>query len=178
MMPTPSLPTIAEIAQENGFSTLVQALIATDLVTAVDEDSDADLAVFAPTNDAFATLGDVALNYLVANPDLMSMILQYHIVAGINTSQDLAGMTSPVVMTTLLGSTIEIIINGDGIFVQGTGNLDPTNLSQVTARRPFVVQRCGSRGRPSYFAFFAHWRDCRRQWFFVIAQGLDWHRSH
>ncbi|KAL7578457.1 hypothetical protein ACA910_011529 [Epithemia clementina (nom. ined.)] len=133
MMPTPSLPTIAGIAQENGFSALVQALIATDLVTAVDEDSDADLTVFAPTNDAFAGLGDVALNYLAANPDLLSMILQYHIVAGITTSQDLASMTSPVEVTTLLGSPIEIIINGDGIFVQGSGNLDSTDLPQVTA---------------------------------------------
>ena len=77
----PGDETIAEIAVGNGgFTTLVQALSCTGLVGAV-ANPDAELTVFAPTDDAFALAGLNADNICGAfdNETLVSILL-YHVV--------------------------------------------------------------------------------------------------
>ena len=75
--------TIAEIAvsdPNNSFTTLVAALACTDLVGAV-ADPDAELTVFAPTNDAFAAAGLNADNICSTfDKEALTTILLYHVV--------------------------------------------------------------------------------------------------
>lgn len=73
-VPTEELPTIAEIAAGNeNFSTLVSLLDSAGLVSTFAQPG--NYTVFAPTNDAFAKLGDVNLT-----PDEIKAILLYHVV--------------------------------------------------------------------------------------------------
>lgn len=77
-MPTSS---ILETAIANGnFTTLVAALQATSLDTVLADES-ATFTVFAPTDDAFALIGEETINTLLANPDVLSNILLQHVIA-------------------------------------------------------------------------------------------------
>ncbi|WP_082897120.1 fasciclin domain-containing protein [Thalassotalea crassostreae] len=74
--------TIVDAAVDNGnFTTLVAALEATGL-DAVLDDPDSTYTVFAPTDAAFALLGDEAINNLLDDPDKLSDILLYHVIPG------------------------------------------------------------------------------------------------
>jgi transforming growth factor-beta-induced protein len=78
----PGDQTIAEIAgsDPDNFSTLVAALLCTDLVGAV-ADPEAELTVFAPTNLAFAELGLNAGNICdLIDEETLTTILLYHVV--------------------------------------------------------------------------------------------------
>jgi len=78
----PGDDTIAElaVASPDSFSTLVAALVCTDLVGAVN-DASSELTVFAPTNAAFAKLGLNAGNICDAfDTETLSTILLYHVV--------------------------------------------------------------------------------------------------
>ena len=54
---------IAELATEAGLTTLVDLVVKAGLADAV-TDPNAQLTVFAPTNEAFAALGEETLNAL------------------------------------------------------------------------------------------------------------------
>lgn len=62
------------------FTTLVAALQATGL-DAVLRDEERNFTVFAPTDDAFAALGEDTINALINDPDTLSDILLYHVIA-------------------------------------------------------------------------------------------------
>lgn len=74
--------------------------------------------VFAPTNDAFARLDPTTLNNLIATPDLLAEVLQYHVVSGMVTSADLSNTSVP----TLLGPTIDIDLT-NGVMLNGNTNV-------------------------------------------------------
>ena len=78
-MPTTN---IVETAVAAGtFNTLVAALQATNLDTVLADESKM-YTVFAPTDEAFAILGEETINTLLANTDVLSSILLQHIVMG------------------------------------------------------------------------------------------------
>ncbi|MEC8328561.1 MAG: fasciclin domain-containing protein [Pseudomonadota bacterium] len=78
-MPTAN---IVETAVAAGtFNTLVAALQATNLDTVLADESKM-YTVFAPTDDAFAMLGEETINTLLANTDVLSSILLQHVVMG------------------------------------------------------------------------------------------------
>jgi len=80
-LPTPP-QSIADVARENGnFTTLVAALEATGLDSVL-ADTDTDFTVFAPTDDAFALLGEQTITALLADTDTLSNILLNHVVSG------------------------------------------------------------------------------------------------
>ncbi len=84
--------TIADIAAANSeFSILVEALMKADLVGAV-ADSEAELTVFAPTNDAFsALLSDLGASSLDDIPvETLTEILLYHVIGSKAMSTDLS----------------------------------------------------------------------------------------
>ncbi len=123
--------TIADIAVADGrFSTLVTALDSAGLVGAV-ADPDADLTVFAPTNDAF---GDAlaALNLsaaeLLASPDLADILL-YHVVPGTFLAADVVA-AAPFDAPTLQGSTIAVTVDG-GVVLNGSVNVIVTDVKAV-----------------------------------------------
>ena len=115
------LQSIVEIAQANDdFSILVEALIAADLVEALE--ADGPFTVFAPTNDAFAALLealDIEKEDLLEHPDL-SAVLLYHVVEGAVFSTDLEDGMEP---ETLQGETLMISLE-DGVFVNDSEVID------------------------------------------------------
>jgi uncharacterized surface protein with fasciclin (FAS1) repeats len=88
-VPAPNM-SIVDVAVENGnFTTLVAALQATGLDSVL-ADLDTDFTVFAPTDAAFALLGDEAIAALLNDADALSNILLYHVVSGATVLQDAA----------------------------------------------------------------------------------------
>jgi uncharacterized surface protein with fasciclin (FAS1) repeats len=82
--------TIVELASEtDDLSTLVTAVKAAGLVETLN--SDGPFTVFAPTNDAFASLPDGVLESLLKpeNKDKLIAVLTYHVVSGEVMSGDL-----------------------------------------------------------------------------------------
>ncbi len=81
--------TIVDVAIGNeDFSTLVAALKAADLVSALQ--GDGPFTVFAPTNEAFAKIDATTLNSLLEkkNQKALANILTYHVIPGKLTAND------------------------------------------------------------------------------------------
>ncbi len=109
--------TIVDVAVANGsFTTLVAAVQAAGLVDTLS--GDGPFTVFAPTDEAFAAaLGDLGLSAedLLADTDLLTTILTYHVVSGEVLSTDLSdGMSA----ATLQGEEVAIDLS-DGVKVNG-----------------------------------------------------------
>lgn len=91
--PTPAptaakAPTIVETAVGAGaFSTLVSAVQAADLVATLN--GEGPFTVFAPTDEAFSQLPEGAVSGLLSNPEALTSVLTYHVVAGRLTAADL-----------------------------------------------------------------------------------------
>ncbi|MEO0771204.1 MAG: fasciclin domain-containing protein [Cyanobacteria bacterium J06649_4] len=98
------MPNIVEIAvNTEGFSTLVAAVKAADLVDALC--SPGPFTVFAPNDDAFAKLPPGTVQTLVENPPQLARILKFHVVSGAKKTTDLASVDS---LESLEGSPIPI----------------------------------------------------------------------
>lgn len=123
---TPSKPTavsIVDVAVANGsFTTLVAALEATGLDTTL-ANLDSSFTVFAPTDDAFALLGQDTIDALLADTDTLSDILTYHVISGeVNSSDAIASA----------GLTVEMV-NGDFVGLSLDGDSLLVNTVTVTA---------------------------------------------
>lgn len=106
---------IVEIASTTeGFSTLVAAVSAADLVETLQ--GDGPFTVFAPTDEAFAALPDGLLDSLLEpeNAELLTRILTYHVVPGTVLSTDLSAGE----VETVEGSSVLIGLD-DGVTVDG-----------------------------------------------------------
>ena len=81
--------------------------------------------VFAPTNQAFRNAGFATVNDInAADPNVLSSILTYHVLAGRVFSSDLTEGAQP---TTLAGGTVTIsLVNG--ATVKGSGNASTSNI--------------------------------------------------
>ena len=109
--------TIVDIAvADPQFSTLVTALQAADLVPAL-ADETAVFTVFAPTNDAFAALGEETINNLLADIPTLANILTYHVLAdqAVDAATAISLDGSDVEM--LNGSTVSISVQDDVLFI-------------------------------------------------------------
>lgn len=104
------------------FTTLAAALEATDLVSVLGDDS-RQFTVFAPTNEAFAALGDETITALLADPDTLRDILLYHVLADTAVNADTAIGLAGSTVTTANGDDLALSLNDGNLFV---------NLSQVT----------------------------------------------
>ncbi len=116
------LGTIVDVAVANGgFTTLVTALQATGLDQTL-ADTSATYTVFAPTDDAFALLGDEAINDLLADTATLSDILTYHVISG--SVDSTAAMASA-------GQTVTMV-NGDAVGLSLDGADLLVNSATVT----------------------------------------------
>lgn len=103
------------------FSTLVSALQAAELVTALQ--GDGPFTVFAPVNAGFAKIDSNTLNSLLApeNQEQLSAILTYHVVAGkIDAAAVAAALEAgngKAELTTLNGATLTAVAKDGGIFL-------------------------------------------------------------
>merc|ERR1712176_1409233 len=106
----------------DALSTLVQAVIAADLVDTLS--GDGPFTVFAPTNEAFAALGSTVDDLLKPeNKAALTNILLYHVVPGTALSTDLAEGVLPTVQ----GETVEVTL--DPIAINGAGVAIPDVLA-------------------------------------------------
>lgn len=111
------LGSIVETAAAAGsFNTLVAALQATGL-DAVLADTESTFTVFAPTDEAFAKLGDETINALLADPDALTDILLYHVIGDqavdSTTAISLAGNS----VATLNGADVSISLDGPRLLI-------------------------------------------------------------
>lgn len=125
---TTELPSITEIAIDNGFTILVEALVRTDLVDAIP--TLGDITVFAPTNQAFLDLAG-SLGYAGSDDPVevinffvdalaplgggdgiavLSNVLLYHVSPGAQTT---AGVNSAGTITTALEGTTFQAVDGE-----------------------------------------------------------------
>jgi transforming growth factor-beta-induced protein len=116
--------TIVEIAQENGnFETLVTALEAAGLDSTL-ADENGEFTVFAPTDDAFAALPEGTLDALLADTDLLTDILLYHVISdsvvGSETALSLAGSTQLMANE----SKLAITVRGDALYLNESMVID------------------------------------------------------
>ena len=115
-----------------GFDTLVAAVQAAGLVETLK--GDGPFTVFAPTDEAFATLPEGTVEMLLKpeNKDLLVQVLTYHVVSGAIESRDLAG--NQTYARTVEGQSVWInALSDNGIFVNPTKTTNASTMSQVVA---------------------------------------------
>ncbi|SRX55469.1 fasciclin domain-containing protein [Aequorivita sp. CIP111184] len=126
--------TIVDVAVGNeDFSTLVVALKAADLVSALQ--GDGPFTVFAPTNDAFAKIDSATLSSLLEekNQKALANILTYHVIPGNLMAADVVAALKKgkgkVELKALNGQMI-IVMEKDGkIWLKDTNG----NYSEIVA---------------------------------------------
>ena len=115
------IETVADVAIDNGFTTLVAAVVKAELLPVLTNPL-AEFTVFAPTNtafDALATALGTDLNGILALPNLAD-VLTYHVVTGTVLSTDL--VAGPVAT-----------VNGDNVIVTLTGGVKINDANVTTA---------------------------------------------
>lgn len=107
------LPNIVEVAQSNSsFDTLVSAVVKAGLVDALSNES-TQLTVLAPTDAAFAKLPSDTLNAILADKELLTSVLLYHVIPGDIGSGIAATLREA---TTLNGEKVNIKIFKDDLY--------------------------------------------------------------
>lgn len=89
---------------------LAGALTTANLVSTVDTAK--DVTIFAPSNDAFAAIQNLAANL---STEMLSSILTYHVVGG--TVGYSSSLTSGLQLTTLNGGQVTVTIDQGNVFV-------------------------------------------------------------
>lgn len=116
---------IVDVATLNGFETLVTAAVAAGLAEALrGEGSGAGLTVFAPTEAAFAALGEVP-----SDPAVLANVLLYHVVDGVVPS---TALSDGQVVPTLQGGTLTVDLDA-GVRIVGSSNAVEVVLADVPA---------------------------------------------
>lgn len=110
-------------------STLVTAVGEAGLVDTLN--GEGPFTIFAPTNDAFAAIPEEDLNAILADQELLTSILTYHVVAG--ESLDMQGLVDAGTVTTVNGAELTIAESGDLIEVNGTAMVVCGNVQTANA---------------------------------------------
>jgi len=126
--------TVVDVAVGNeNFSTLVTALKAADLVSALQ--ADGPFTVFAPTNSAFEKIDSATLNSLLEkkNQKALANILTYHVVSGKLVASDVVSAlkqgNGKVELKALNGETLTVMQKDDKILLMDQKG----NYSEITA---------------------------------------------
>ncbi len=109
--------TIVDVAIANDFTTLVAAVQAADLVDTLS--GEGPFTVFAPTDEAFAAALeslDLTAEELLADTELLTAVLTYHVVPGEVPSSDVVTLDGQEVET-VNGATVTISVDGDTVMV-------------------------------------------------------------
>ncbi len=115
--------TIVEIAAADPrFSTLVTAVTAAGLVDTLN--GPGPFTVFAPTNAAFAKLPPGTLEAVLADKQLLTNILLYHVVAGRALASDVVKATS---LNTLNG-VVSVTVRDGKVFLNGNVQIIITDI--------------------------------------------------
>jgi uncharacterized surface protein with fasciclin (FAS1) repeats len=112
-------------------STLVDAVTAADLVDALNT-PDAEYTIFAPANTAFEKIPAEDLDAVLADTELLTNILTYHVYDG--GKMDVDQLADAGELTMLNGGTVEIAADGETLTVNGEsmvvcGNVTTSNAT-------------------------------------------------
>jgi uncharacterized surface protein with fasciclin (FAS1) repeats len=119
---TPDQSIAGIVATSEGFSTLLAAVEAADLVETLD--TGGPFTVFAPTDDAFAKLPEGTVEGLLEDTEALTDVLLYHVVEGEVPAEDVVNLESA---TTLQGSDVAIIVD-NGVFLNEDVQVIATNV--------------------------------------------------
>jgi transforming growth factor-beta-induced protein len=107
------LPTIADIVVDSDDFDSLELALTTAGLAGVFADPDERYTVFAPTDDAFAALGEETLNAVLNDTELLTSILLYHAAEGNRRSQS---VVNPGFVKMLDGNRISVdIVNGQAV---------------------------------------------------------------
>ena len=109
-------------------STLVSAVKAAGLVDTLN--SAQDITVFAPSNDAFAKVPAADLQALLADKELLTQVLTYHVVGSPITPEDL-GTAGP--FDSLQGAPVTATGSGEEFVVNESSNVVCGNVQTANA---------------------------------------------
>jgi uncharacterized surface protein with fasciclin (FAS1) repeats len=109
-------------------STLVQAVTAAGLVDTLN--SAQDITVFAPSNDAFAKVPAADLQALLADKEMLTQVLTYHVVGQPITPEDL-GTAGP--FDSLQGAPVTASGSGEQFVVNDSSNVVCGNVQTANA---------------------------------------------
>lgn len=116
--------TIVDIAIADGrFDTLVAAVVAADLAGVLS--GPGPFTVFAPTDAAFAALGEDTINALLADPATLAQVLTYHVVPGSLLAADVIAQDN---LISVQGSPILVDVTDDGVFLNVDSQVIITNI--------------------------------------------------
>lgn len=112
-------------------STLVDAVTAADLVDALNA-PDAEYTIFAPANTAFEKIPAEDLDAVLADTELLTDILTYHVYDG--GKMDADQLAEAGELTMLNGDTVEIAADGETLTINGEamvvcGNVTTSNAT-------------------------------------------------
>jgi len=136
--------TIVDVAAGNeDFSTLVAAVEAAGLVDTL---SSGEYTVFAPRNGAFETLlseMDMTAEELLADTDLLTSVLTYHVIEGSVTFDDLVALAAQrndglVEVETLNGQMLRLSINAEDVTVNVNDGEATVVLADIEASNGIV----------------------------------------
>lgn len=109
-MVTPTMNIVETAVADGRFTTLVAALQAANLDMALADESET-FTVFAPTDEAFALIGDETIKTLLANTDVLTSILLQHVIADIEVNSINAYALNGAMVETLSTAKIPLVIN-------------------------------------------------------------------
>ncbi|MGD8320884.1 MAG: fasciclin domain-containing protein [Gemmatimonadota bacterium] len=147
-------PTLVEVAAQAGsFNTLLTALDAADLTATLE--GEGPFTVFAPSDEAFARIPADALNALLADKDLLTQVLTYHVVPGRVTASEVVNLSSA---PTVNGKPLAISVQDGTVKVDGANvvatDIEASNgvihvIDDVLAPQPILdlvqtAQKAGS----------------------------------
>lgn len=110
----PSVGSIIDVATEAGnFTTLLAAVDAAGLTETL---STGSYTLLAPTDDAFAALGQDAVDALLADPDQLAVVLRLHVLPSPQDASLVGIMTN---LITLDGNSLDVVVDGDTVTIAG-----------------------------------------------------------
>lgn len=123
--------TSAEAEEDAEFAILLAAVSTSEQLTEALSEPEAELTVFAPTDEAFQKffeLAEIDVEELLAQPDIVEAILLYHVVEGAVDAESVMALNGEDVPT-LLGdfATVTIEISEDDAVII----VDATDLSDI-----------------------------------------------
>ncbi|CEM03408.1 unnamed protein product [Vitrella brassicaformis CCMP3155] len=109
--------TIAEIVDSSAVAGLLKSLLVrADLLSSLN-DTESELTLFAPTDEAFSALPEAVLDSIVSNNTLLREVLLYHVVQSVALATDLPEGETTV--ESLQGDSLVIRKEGDVVTVNG-----------------------------------------------------------
>ena len=114
VVPTEPVTVVDVALEDGGFSTLLTALDAANLTDTLR--GEGPFTLFAPGDDAFATLPEGALATILAEPAAAEQLLTAHVTGGVHDAAELSGRSD---LTMITGQVLQIVNTDAGLTIGG-----------------------------------------------------------